>query len=451
MRTMNSNDYADPAELARLYPAHVNEMASRFDRALSKAGADHAVVFAGAPEPVFLDDSYYPFKANPHFVSWVPLTDAPLSWLIYTPGEKPVIVYYQPKDYWHRPPETPAGFWVDHYDVRIVNSPDDVARHLPENREHCILIGRIQEGAPAFGIERINPTSVLNILHHARGVKTGYELECMRGATRRGVQGHLAAERAFREGRPEYEIHLAYCRAVSHTERELPYGNIVALNENGAVMHYQHQARRAPEELRSLLIDAGAELHGYASDITRTWSFDSSEYHSLIDRMDRLQQELVGEVRAGVEFIAVHLEAHRKIAEVLRETELATGSVDALVSSGVTAAFFPTGLGHLLGIQVHDVGGFMADESGRTIDRPSGHPWLRLTRRLERDMVLTVEPGLYAIDMLLENLRGTPAEKMVDQRRVDWLRPFGGIRIEDNVRVLDDGCENFTRDAFAAA
>jgi Xaa-Pro dipeptidase len=115
----------------------------------------------------------------------------------------------------------------------------------------------------------------------------------------------------------------------------------------------------------------------------------------------------------------------------------------------VTSAFFPHGLGHLLGIQVHDVGGFMENESGTTIDPPSGHPFLRLTRVLEENMVLTIEPGLYVIDMLLENLRGTLAEKQVNWETVDWLRPFGGIRIEDNVRVLVNDRENLTRDAFA--
>ena len=117
----------------------------------------------------------------------------------------------------------------------------------------------------------------------------------------------------------------------------------------------------------------------------------------------------------------------------------------------MTSAFFPHGLGHLLGVQVHDVGGFMENESGTVIDPPSGHPFLRLTRVLQEDMVLTVEPGLYVIDLLLENLRGTPAESHVNWDTVNWLRPFGGIRIEDNVRVLADGCENLTRDAFAAA
>ncbi len=91
----------------------------------------------------------------------------------------------------------------------------------------------------------------------------------------------------------------------------------------------------------------------------------------------------------------------------------------------------------------------MENESGTTIDPPSGHPYLRLTRVLEEDMVLTIEPGLYIIDMLLDNLRGTPAESLVNWSAVDALRPFGGIRIEDDVRVLADGCENLTRDAFA--
>jgi Xaa-Pro dipeptidase len=398
---------------------------------------------------VFLDDTYYPFRANPHFVTWAPLTDAPNSYLVYTPGEKPVLIHYQPEDYWHRPPETPSGFWVGELDIRTVRDESEVARHLPQDREHCILLGKIDDPSQAFGIERVNPSSVLNLLHHARAVKTGYELECMRGASRRAVRGHTAAEEAFRAGAPEYEIHLAYCRAVSHTERELPYDNIVALNENAAVLHYQHQAREAPAEMRSLLVDAGARVNGYASDITRTWSFDSGEFADLIARMDRLQQELVAGVRAGVEFIDLHLEAHRKIAGVLSEAGLASGSTDALIENGVTSAFLPHGLGHLLGIQVHDVGGFMADESGRTIDRPSGHPFLRLTRRLEPDMVLTIEPGLYVIDMLLADLEGTPAAQMVNRERIDRLRPFGGIRIEDNVRVLADGCENLTRDAFA--
>ena len=436
-------------ELGQLYPAHVDTIKARHDRALEKAGAGHAVIFSGATKLVFLDDNHYPFKANPHFVSWLPLTSIPYCYLIHTPGEVPVLVYYQEKDYWHTPPADPQGYWINHFDIRVVHSVDDVARHLPMDRNKCILIGEVDDEAHAFGIERINPASAINTLHYARGVKTGYELACMRAASRRGVKGHRAAEAAFRAGRSEYEIHFAYCQAVEHTENELPYGNIIALNEHGAIMHYQHQAREVPPETRSFLIDAGASVKGYASDITRTYSFEDSEYQEFIDRLDALQLELVSEVKAGVDFKDLHLLTHRKVADLLVTVGLASGSVGALIENGVTAAFFPTGLGHLLGIQVHDVGGFMKDEGGNTIDRPSGHPWLRLTRKLEVDQVLTIEPGTYVIDMLLENLDGTPGATMVNRDKVDWLRPFGGARVEDNVRVLADGCENFTRAAFA--
>jgi Xaa-Pro dipeptidase len=450
MRRMKTTDYADRSVLETLYPAHVQVIQTRHDRALEKAGAGHAVIFSGAPKPVFLDDYNYPFKANPHFIGWLPLTHTPFCYLVHTPGKKPVLVYYQEKDYWHTPPADPTGFWVDQFDIRIVHTLDEVAAHLPKNRDNCILIGDIEDQAYAFGIDRINPTTVINLLHYARGIKTAYELECMRSASRRGAAGHRAAEESFRAGMSEYEIHLAYCRAVSHTENELPYGNIIALNENSAVMHYQYQSRETPGEIRSFLIDAGARFNGYASDITRTYSYTSSEYRDLIKRMDRLQQELVAEVTAGVDFPSLHLLTHRKVAEVLIELDFASGSVDALIANDVTSAFFPTGLGHLLGIQVHDVGGFMADENGKTIDRPSGHPYLRLTRTLEANMVLTIEPGLYVIDLLLDNLAGTAGHTMVNQDRVDWLRPFGGVRIEDNVRVLEEGSENFTRAAFAA-
>jgi Xaa-Pro dipeptidase len=273
----------------------------------------------------------------------------------------------------------------------------------------------------------------------------------MRLAAQRGVQGHLAAEAAFRDGQSEFGIHRAYCQAVSHTDEELPYGNIIALNEHGAVLHYAHFDREAPKTSHSFLIDAGARVHGYASDITRTYAHSDTRFAELVDRMDAMQLDIVRRVKAGVDYAQLHVETHRLLAAVLVDTGLATGSADTLVESGVTAAFFPHGLGHLIGVQTHDVGGFMQGESGNTIDPPSGHRYLRLTRALEADMTLTIEPGLYAIDMLLENLRGSPAENHVVWDAVDWLRPFGGIRIEDDIRVTADGCENMTRDAFNAA
>lgn len=447
---MEAKNYVSDATLTDLYPAHIATVKSRHDKALERAGTSHAVIFSGAPRGVFLDDYNYPFKPNPHFVSWLPLTNTPFCYLVYTPGEKPVLIYYQEKDYWHVSPAKPEGYWPNQFDIRIVHSLDDIAEHLPESLDKCILLGEVNEDALACGIERVNPTPALNVLHFERGKKTAYELECMRAASRRGVLGHQAAARAFDAGKSEFDIHLDYCRAVGHAENDLPYGNIVALNENGAVLHYQHQDVEKPTEIRSFLIDAGARMHGYASDITRTYAKLDGEFSELIKRFDQLQRELVAEVKIGLDFASLHLLCHQKIAAVLLEIDIAKGSAEALIESGITSAFYPHGLGHLLGIQVHDVGGHSADDSGTLIEPPDGHPLLRLTRLLEADQVITIEPGLYVIDMLLDELNHTPARQMLNQSRIDWLRPYGGIRIEDNVRVLADGCENFTRDAFAA-
>ena len=443
-------DYTDknPA-LDALFGEHLEQIKKRHDRALEKAGASHAVVYSGSPRLAFLDDYYHPFKANPHFVSWAPLTALPHSYIVYTPGEMPVLVYYQPHDYWHVVPGAPDGYWSRHFDIRIVHTIDEVPGHLPPDREKCIAIGEFDDEAAALGIERTNPTTAINILHFARGSKTNYELAVMRLAAQRGAAGHVAAEAAFRNGKPEFEIHRDYCSAVGHVDAELPYGNIIALNRHGAVLHYTNLERVAPADVRSFLIDAGAQVHGYASDITRTYSREDARFQDLIDRMDKMELAIVEKVEAGVDYRDLHIEAHRMLADVLVDAELATGAADTLVESGVTSAFFPHGLGHLLGIQVHDVGGHQADESGSRIEPPDGHPFLRLTRVLEEDMVLTIEPGLYVIDMLLDKLRGTPAERHVNWKTVDWLRPFGGVRIEDDVRVMVRSRENLTRDAFA--
>ncbi len=445
-----NSDYTDKnSSLGALYGSHLGTVAARHDHALEQAGASHAVIYSGNPKVAFLDDNYYPFKANPHFVSWAPLTNLPFSYIVYTPGETPVLIYFQPHDYWHVVPGTPDGYWTQHFDIRVVHSVDDVAAHLPEKREKCIVIGEIDDHALAFGIDRINPGTAINILHYARGAKTDYELAALRLASQRGVIGHRAAEAAFRDGLSEFEIHRAYCKAVSHTDPELPYGNIVALNEHGAVLHYTDLDRTTPDTIKSFLIDAGAQVHGYASDITRTYSSGDQRFQDLIDRMDIMQREIVNRVEVGVDYRDLHVGTHTMLAEILVEAELASGDPATLLETGVTSAFFPHGLGHLLGIQVHDTGGFLENESGTTIDPPSGHPFLRLTRVLEENMVLTIEPGLYVVDVLLENLRGTPAENHVNWDMVDWLRPYGGIRIEDDVRVLINDRENLTRDAFA--
>jgi Xaa-Pro dipeptidase len=165
--------------------------------------------------------------------------------------------------------------------------------------------------------------------------------------------------------------------------------------------------------------------------------------------MERAQQGLCAQVRAGVEWPSIHLAAHRAVAAVLRDADLIDCEPDEALASGLSAVFMPHGVGHLLGLQVHDVGGLQRTAAGGEIARQAAHPYLRLTRRLEAGFVVTMEPGLYFIDQLLSQARADARGSHINWLRVEQLRRFGGIRIEDDLAVTAPGCENLTRDAFA--
>lgn len=427
------------------YPAHLQTLTDRADRALEKAGFDHLLVASGIEKLCFLDDMPYPFKPNPQFKAWLPLTRHPHSWIAYTPGQRPVLVVYQPDDYWHVPPSAPQGDWVAHFDIRVIADPADAVRHLP-TQGRCAIIGEPDAALPGFVPN--NPTVLLAYLNYHRAFKTGYELALMRRAQRKAVRGHLAAREAFARCESEAGINAAYLRAAGHTDTDVPYNNIVGLNENGATLHYQYKQFEAPSEHRSLLIDAGAEVDGYAADITRTWSHGDAEFQSLVDALDREQLALCAQVQAGTDYRELHLDCHRRLASVLREQDLVRMAVQPMLDARITSVFFPHGLGHPIGLQVHDVAG-LVDEDGTAIPRPEGHPYLRMTRVLEPGMVVTIEPGLYFIPSLLAGLKAGAHAGAVNWAKVEHLARFGGVRIEDEVHCRVDGPENLTRDAFA--
>src|SRR6201999_1638825 len=126
-----------------------------------------------------------------------------------------------------------------------------------------------------------------------------YELACLRQASELGARGHAAALAAFNRGASEYDAHMSYLEACRQREEEMPYNNIVAYNENAAVLHYQHLERSPPRPLRSFLIDAGAQFRGYACDITRTYAGEAGAFAELVQAMDAAQLRLCAEIVPG--------------------------------------------------------------------------------------------------------------------------------------------------------
>ncbi len=431
--------------LGELYGEHLAALMARADRALIAGGYEGLVISSGSQVYYYLDDSTYPFRANPRYRSWLP--DAtPDSFVVYRPGGRPKLVFHQPDDYWFLPPAAPEGYWVRHFDLAIVRSPKELRRQAGPGR--WAILG---EPAPATeGLGDHDPPAVTRPLDFARAVKSPYEVECMALATAAGVRAHRAAEQTFREGASEYEVHLAYCRAAGAREEELPYNNIIAFDRHAAVLHYQVLDRSRPPGVKSFLIDAGAQHAGYACDITRTYAADTGDFLDLIRSVDSVQQNLCDRERHGVDYRDIHLEAHRSLAAVLATHGIVSGSAEAAVEAGLTSVFFPHGIGHLLGIMVHDAAGFAAGPAGGTRDKPEGHEYLRLTRDLEPGFAVTIEPGIYFIDSLLDAARADRRSRAIDWKRGEALRPFGGIRVEDNVVAQAGAPRNLTREAFAA-
>jgi Xaa-Pro dipeptidase len=365
-----------------------------------------------------------------------------------------MLVYKQVDDYWHEPPSDPTGYWTQHFDIRIART-DAEARKLSGSGPRWVAIGsaaerNVQRGS-ASTQPAVNDVRFLSFLDFTRAAKTAYELLCMRGAQAAAVRGHLAVADAFRSGISELELEQTFLTASGQRETELPYPNIIALIEHSATLHYRRLRSSSPSVTRSLLIDAGAEFNGYAADVTRTYSASGSDdFAALIDAVDALQQRVCGEARPGVDFVVLNALTHRQLATLLREHGIVKCSADEAVATGITRSFLPHGLGHLLGLQVHDAGGRLADSTGEKREPSAQDPHLRLTRTLQPGFVVTIEPGLYLIPSLLRALLAKQ-EARLNRGMIERLLPFGGIRIEDNIEITPDGHRNLTREAFAAA
>jgi len=434
--------------LDALYAQHLSTMMRRADVSLAATGFDALVIHAGCPPIQFLDDQSYPYKVNPHFKAWVPILDNPHCLLIHAPGSRPKVLFHQPNDFWHKPASMPEEPWTSAFDLIAMPDPSK-AGALWADLGRVAFIGP-SDCFPQAEVAAVNHSGLLSRLHFDRAVKTDYEIECLRRASALGVRGHLAALSAFRRGASEYEAHMQYLEACVQREEEMPYNNIVAYNEHAAILHYQHLDRHAPAVLRSFLIDAGAQFRGYAADITRTHAATPGLFADLIDALNAAQLTLCDAIVAGRDYREVHLMAHRILGDLLLRIGLTKISGQSALEQGVSSVFFPHGIGHLLGLQVHDVGGVMGDLQGSERQRPEGHPYLRLTRMLEPGVVVTVEPGIYLIDSLLAAAHADGRRSHIDWNMVEVLRPFGGIRIEDNVVTTTAAPENMTRNAFRA-
>lgn len=426
-----------------MYSNHYKYVSEIINKGLEKANLDGVLIYSGHVKNYFLDDMPYAFACNPHFKWMLPITENPHCIIHFKLNAKPILYLYQPQDYWHSLAKMIEGDWTDFFEIIPITCKDDVP-DFSGLKNHG-WIG--QEDSCEFDNLQHNPRSYLDYVHWHRAIKTDYEIDNIKQANVLALKGHHAAYQSFKKGYSEFESHMAYMLATRHNEYQLPYGNIIAQNENGAVLHYQHMQRfrHKPDNLKSFLIDAGCQVNGYASDITRTYGFKNDEFSQMIEAVDRMQINIGEKAIVGTNYADLHSRAHLDLAQILKDFDIISCEAQEALDSGLSNVFFPHGLGHFLGLQVHDIGGHQRDEKGNILSPPDLHPFLRLTRTLEKNNVLTIEPGIYFIDMLLEKAKANGIGQHINWSRVEQFKPYGGIRIEDNIVVKKKKPINLTR------
>ncbi|XP_046649201.1 xaa-Pro dipeptidase-like isoform X1 [Daphnia pulicaria] len=304
------------------------------------------------------------------------------------------------------------------------------------------------EGMSKFKIdnELLHPVIV-----ECRVIKTSMELDVLRYANKVSSAAHIAVMKAVRPGMKEYQcesvfLHHSYfhggCRHVSYT-------CICGSGENGSVLHYGHAGAPNDKQIRDgdmCLFDMGAEYYCFASDITCSFPANgkfTDRQKGIYNAVLEASRAVIAHIKPGVSWIDMHLLANRVMLKHLKEHGLLQGDVDDMMKANLAATFQPHGLGHFMGLDVHDVGGYLEGHPARP--EKAGLKSLRTARVLQPGMVLTVEPGCYFIDRLLDQALEDPElSKFLIKEAVAEHRGFGGVRIEDDIVVTETGVEVMT-------
>jgi Xaa-Pro dipeptidase len=332
-------------------------------------------------------------------------------------------------------------FAPDH--IHYTDELESVLRSLSPANVHCIHESDARH-LREFGYQT-DTGELTDALAFCRVLKTPDEVKQLRIASNVASNAHKAVMKAVAPGKYEYEMMATFQHACTNAGlRHQPYGGIFAGGFGGSVLHYVENDKILSDNTL-FLVDAGAESNGYAADITRTFPVNgrfNKEQAIVYDICYNMLEQSLSLCKPGVEMEEIQIQAARLMIEQMVDSNLLYGDVDTLMEIDIFALFFPHGIGHFLGLDTHDVGGY--PKGVERIDRP-GLRYLRARRLLEPGMVITIEPGIYFIPALLE-----PAFANKEQSRflnVTELRKylsFGGVRIEDNIVISTDSHENLT-------
>jgi Xaa-Pro dipeptidase len=352
--------------------------------------------------------------------------------------------------------------WRAVYEVDEVRFVDELAAVMGERDPGVVYVlhgfntdGKAYAKPATFkGIEafRVDNGKLWPHICELRTIKTPKEVALLRYVCAVTSEAHIAVMQHTKAGHMEYQLESVFhhwCRYHGGC-RHMSYTCICASGHNGSVLHYGHAGEPNAKRVHKgdfCLFDMGTEYHCYGSDVTTTFPADSNGKFTadqlIVYRAVLAATYAVEDAMApGVSWRDMQTLAYRTILTHLRDGGVLTGDVDAMMAVNLGATFMPHGLGHFLGIDTHDVGGY---PKGFTRPTEAGYASLRTVRPLQEGNYITVEPGCYFIDMLLDAALADPTKAgFINADVLKRFRGTGGVRIEDDVLVTATGCENLT-------
>jgi Xaa-Pro aminopeptidase len=428
-------------------------------KALRSAVPSGAILIMGNDEaPRNYVDNVYPFRQDSHFLYYAGVSQAGLALLIEPDGNE---VLYGTPDHpddviWHGPHPTLGDHAAAAGITTSVGIEDLVGRlaalsesgadihYLPPYRAERSFALSVLLGVDPRAVEGGASAELMAAVVAQRSIKEEVEIAEMEDALAVTAKMYLATMRSAEPGRTEAEIAAIHRAAAAASDRQQAFSPIVTVC--GDVLH-NTSYENTLEEGDLLLVDSGAESPGfYASDITRTMPVTgtfTSQQRDIYEVVLAANQAAIDAAAPGVTNRELHLLAARTITEGLKDVGVMKGNVDRAVEAGAHALFFVHGLGHMIGLDVHDMedlGDIVGYEPGEERSSQFGLAALRLARKLEPGFVITIEPGVYFIAALVERWQGEGRCKgYIRYEKLDDYCGLGGVRIEDDVLITDDG------------
>eukprot|EP00252_Welwitschia_mirabilis_P020733 TRINITY_DN5139_c0_g1_i2.p1 TRINITY_DN5139_c0_g1~~TRINITY_DN5139_c0_g1_i2.p1 ORF type:complete len:492 (+),score=94.77 TRINITY_DN5139_c0_g1_i2:65-1540(+) len=351
------------------------------------------------------------------------------------------------------------------YEVDEVHYSDEmrvILESLDSENEKALLYllhglntdsNKFSQPASFEGIESFETD--LDILHpvltECRVIKSELEVDLLRYVNDVSSAAHIEVMRNTKAGMKEYQLESMFLHHVYMYGgcRHCSYTCICATGENSSVLHYGHAG--APND-RTLvegdiaLLDMGAEYHFYGSDITCSFPVNgkfTDDQKLIYDAVLGAHNAVISMVKPGISWVDMHKLAEEVILMILTRAGILSGSLEEMMEKRLGAVFMPHGLGHFLGLDTHDPGGYL---KGQERSKEPGLRSLRTVRLLEKGMVMTVEPGCYFIEATLVPAMENPDTSCyINRHAMARFQKFGGVRIESDILITADGCKNLTK------